>query len=140
MVDSKNRRQHSGKDPRRFGNQTAEDIEFTIKKKRTAAHVDRIMGQGNQARFETPEQKWAELEEIYQLSANTLVETGQSVNQLLGVPGIQEHLERPNETKIAITGMRKDMENFASALLRIKAKHQDKTGFISSTEDYVLSL
>lgn len=140
MVDTKSRRQHGGKDPRRFGNQTAEDVEFTIKKKRTAAQVERAMGQGNQSRFETPEQKWEELDEIYRLSANTLVETGQSVNQLLGVPGIQEHLEHPKETQIAITGMKNDMENFTAALLRIHALHQGKIGAVSSTEDYVLSL
>lgn len=140
MVDTKPRRQHGGKDPRRFGNQTAEDVEFTIKKKRTTAQVERAMGQGNQSRFETPEQKWEELNEIYQLSANTLLETGTSVNQLLGVPGIQEHLEHPKETEIAITGMKNDMENFTSALLRIRERHSGKTGPITSTEDYVLSL
>jgi hypothetical protein len=140
MVDNKNRRQHGGKDPRRFGDDTVTDVEYKIKKKQSAAQVQHAMGRGNRDRFEAPEQTWEELEEIYKHSAVTIVQTGQSVNDLITLPGVQQQLERPAELRIAVDGMRKDLERFTAALLKIHAQHEGKTGVITDRDDYILSI
>ena len=144
MTDNKNDRSRGKKDPRRFGDQTVTDVEFKIKKKQSAAQVERAVGlaggrvgNGNIA---APEQYWEELEDIYQQSATTIVETGRSVNQLISVPGIQDQITNPAEVKIAIAGLQRDLELFATSLLRIQAKHIGKTGPIATSDDYVTSV
>ena len=116
------------------------DVEFTMKPKVAAVAVDAAYGNKPQARFEAPEQKWEDLEAIYQSSAQGIVQIGQQVNAAISQPYVKELLEDPKEVNIAISGLTRDLNNFTDALLKIHNKHAGKTGVISDSKDFALSL
>lgn len=139
MVDNKNRSNKGGKDPRRFGNQSATDVAVATKEKKIVSQMNRAMGQGNQQRFDVPDQLWSDIDNIYEASAYSIAESAQSVKEALGKIGVGSYADHPQELVIAINGFNRDIQEFTTKLLAIKAKHAGKTGKVSD-EDYRLSL
>ncbi len=116
------------------------DVEYSIKPKQSALAVDSAFGNKPQPRFETPEQKWEDLEGIFQASAEGIIEVGNQVNAALAQPLIKDYLTDAAEVKIAVEGLTRDLHNFTEALVKIHDKHKGKTGVFVSQDDNALSL
>lgn len=90
--------------------------------------------------FEAPEQKWEDIENIFQASANAIVTTGRDINSALALPGVALNIENKEELTIAINGLTRDLETFAGELADIHAKHAGRTGPIREQHDIINSL
>lgn len=137
-MDNNKSEPKKSKDPRKFGNKTAETVAVDFKRKKISNQLHHI-GQGNQKRFEAPENTWRDIDAIYESAAYAIAESAQSVREALGTIGVGSFADHPNELTVAINGFSRDIEQFTVQLLKIKEKHNGKSGTIAD-EDYGMSL
>lgn len=138
MSDNNKSSPKKSKDPRNFGNKTSEQISTEMRQKKIADNINK-MGRVKQPRFETPENTWRDIDAIYESAAYAIAESAQSVREALGTIGAGSYADHPNELVVAITGFKRDIEEFTVKLLKIKEKHIGKVGKIED-KDYSLSL
>lgn len=116
------------------------DVDFKIIQKGPAKAVQQAVGQGRKNRFEAPEQRWEEIEAIYQAAARGVVETGRNVNVALNVPGVREHITNPAEVNVLMKGLEKDLTTFSGVLTKIHGQHAGKSGVVQGETDQRLCL
>lgn len=110
-----------------------------LKPKNAALAIHKALGVPEK-HFDAPEQKWEELEDIFQASANAIVTTGRDVNNALALPGVSLNIENKEDITIAVQGLSKDLNVFAGELATIHQKHEGKTGPIRSQHDVINSM
>lgn len=88
-----------------------------------------------QANVEESKQSWDDLEGIYKSCTEALVVANNSVVELFKIPGVIQHVENRQETKISILGLDKDIKFFSNELKEIRKEHEGKTGFIKDEEE-----
>lgn len=115
------------------------DVDFTIKPKKLASHVNKLYGKP-QTHFEAPKQRWEDMEAIYQESAKGIVETAINVNSVINMPGVRENVPDPSELKVAIKGLTRDLETFTATLTKIHDTHKGKTGVITNPHEHAQCL
>lgn len=116
------------------------DVEYTITPKKAAVAVGAAYGSAPQKRFETPEQKWEDLEELFTGAGEGIIQVGIQVNTALAQPGVKENLESPAEVNLAVQGLQRDLHAFTEDLARIHERHVGKTGVIKGVQDQMLSI
>lgn len=108
--------------------------------KPSAAALNMIYGSQAVDNGPVVEQRWEELQEIYDQAANGLVTMASSVSEALTTPGITEHIDNLAETNLAVEGLNRDLRAFTDTLVQIHDRHKDKTGLITDPDDLALSL
>lgn len=111
----------------------------THDRKQTSALVDGLFQRAEIPMAPKVEQRWEELEGIYNEIGSGLIETAENINsvivemQALGYGGDKELIN-------AINGVRRDIDSFSTQLLAIKQQHADKSGPIEDGDDMALCL
>lgn len=85
-------------------------------------------------------QSWDDLEGIYQSCSEALVVANSSVVEMFKTPGVLNHIENRQETKVAILGLDKDIKFFSKELKDIHELHKDKKGFVEDETELGKSL
>lgn len=79
-------------------------------------------------------QRWDDLENVYQTLAQGLVELATQANnsiRLINAIGT----ENQSELDVTVNGIKQDLETYTAELVRIHARHQGRTGLITEGND-----
>lgn len=88
---------------------------------------------------EESKQTWEDLYGIYYSIAQTIIESGNSINTLINANHVKPEILGNNELTIAINGFGNDLKTFSDQLAKIYDQHKHRTGIIEE-EDFNLSI
>ena len=118
-------------------NNTNKEPIFHIKKKETSSLVDNLFSNANIPNDIVAKQNWEELNDLYFTVAQSIVIVGENINEsikTINSIGMSDN----KELIVSIDGLRRDIESFTSDLIKIKKRHEGKTGVINDGDDLAL--
>lgn len=85
-----------------------------------------------------PKQTWEDVDNLYNAIAQAIISIGEQVNQC--VRTITEADISSKEIVVTINGITNDINSFTDDLVKIKQRHEGKSGFIENENDHALSV
>lgn len=90
------------------------------------------MGKEEPAKVES---NWDDLEALYQDCGQLIIQVMEAVHTIYATPGLIEHVSKPDETRISISAITKDLQDFTTQLVKIHSEHEGKTGIITDDNE-----
>ncbi|MCK9516992.1 MAG: hypothetical protein M0Q87_13285 [Ottowia sp.] len=85
-----------------------------------------------------PKQTWEDVDNLYNAIAQAIISIGEQVNQC--VRTINEADISSKEIVVTINGITNDINSFTNDLIKIKKRHEGKSGDIENENDHALSV
>lgn len=82
-------------------------------------------------------QSWSDLDNMYQSVAEGICEIGYAVNEHIALAAGLD-IENPQELAVIVKGIQQDIEIFTEDLIKIRKRHEGKTGFITDEDELAL--
>jgi hypothetical protein len=86
-----------------------------------------------------PNQTWSSLNDIYMAIAQSIVETGEQVNQCIAMIR-SAGIENNKELSISVNGLTRDITAYTETLLQINAQHSKYSGDVKNGDELALCL
>lgn len=100
---------------------------------------NRVKSNKTEGELKLIEQSWSEVDAIYDSIAQGIIEIAQNINN--AVQMIAQYGYGSNKELIVTTkGLERDLLEISGDLKKIKERHADQTGLISTEEEFALSL
>lgn len=110
-----------------------------VPKQNTSSVVDGLFARANLPVPPKMEQRWNEIDDLYQAMAQAIADTAVQAEAVIG-KFVEAGVTGDAELNMTVVGLQRDLESFTDRLLGIKALHKDKAGVIANDEDFTLSM